>query len=542
MLNIFRRWGGWIPFLIGWAVCLFSVWRFEHWASVDGPSHVYNAYALWHYFDPDCPIYRDFYLLNPFPVPTLAATLLLTLLMGVAPPLIAEKLFLSACILLLPLALRYCLGAIEPASRVVACLVFPFVMGLPLIAGWYSFLAGAVAVFLALGYWLRQADPPPRPARRRLFWLFVLLYLCHPFPLAMTLLLISCVAAWRAWLEFRAGPREAGLAGARHLAALAWRRAWPSLQPAVPVVILLGLFWVLRGLLAGPDPAAERWSLFEIGKMLLINESMAPLSDMEVLLAPFFSLFLLVMLVFTLIQRKAREIRRPWFGLLLAVAALAVLLLVLPEGMMGGGNLARRFVYSISLTVPLWLGAGRYGRAARALIVLVALGVTGAQAWLRMPLLGRIDASHRALRRAAAPIEGNTVVLPLNLGWAGVGPAGAPPVLLRNGAGYLAADRCFVDISNYEGHLLHSPLPFKPDMRALIVVTPDSLRDRLDHERIPDWVLVWGVPDQLAPDGRRDARRFREILDGYYEPVSRSGEGDTWAWLYRARELPGSPR
>jgi len=542
VLSLLRKTGGWIPFLLGWSICLVSVWSHEYWGSVDGPSHVYNAFALGHYFDPACPVYREFYLVNPFPVPNLAATLSLTLLMVVAPPLVAEKLFLSACILLLPLALRYALGAIDPRSRVVACLVFPFVMGLPLMAGWYSFAAGTVAVFLTLGYWLRQPHPLPRPARRRLFWLFALLYLCHPFPLAVTLLVIGCVAAWQARLEFRAGPRAAGLPGARRLATLAWRRGWPALKQAVPVVALLGLFWVLSNLLADPWPDAETRSLLEIGKMLLINESMAPLSDTELLLAPFFACFLLMMFVLTLASRTAREASHPWYGLLLALVVLVVMMLALPERAMGGGNLARRLAVYINLMHLLWLGAQRYGRAARAAIVLVALAVTGAQSWVRMPLLGRIDAYHRALRQAAAPIEGNSVVLPLNLDWTVVRQPDLPAILVRNSAAYLVADRCFVDIGNYEGHLLYSPLSFNPDVHAMSLVTPDSLRDRLEHARIPDWVLVWGAPDRLAPEKQRDAQAFHDILAGHYEPVSRTGDEGASAWLYRARVLPSSPR
>jgi len=534
-----RRAGEWIPFLLGWSICLLSVWSFEYWGSVDGPSHVYNAFALAHYFDPACPVYREFYLVNPFPVPNLAATLFLTLLMAFSPPLVAEKLFLSTCILLLPLALRYAIGAIDPRNRVVACLIFPFVLGLPLMAGWYSFAAGTAVAFLAIGYWLRQPYPLPPPARRRLFWLFALLYLCHPFPLAVTLLVIGCGAAWQAWREFNSGPREAGLPGARRLALLVWRRAWPVFKQAVPALVMLGLFWVLSGLLMGQEPGAEPRTLLEIGRMILINESMAPLSDMELVLAPFFAFSLLVMFLVTL---ASRESRRQWYGLLLALAALVIMMLALPERAMGGGNLARRLVVYINLILLLWLGAQRYGRVAKVAIVLVALGVTGGQVWFRMPMQGRIDAYHRALRQAAAPIEGNSVVLPLNLDWSVVGQPDLPPILVRNSAAYLVADRCFVDMSNYEGHLLYSPLPFNPNMHAMYLVTPDALRERLEHTRVPDWVLMWGVPDRLAPDKRRDAAAFHDILAGYYEQVSRTEDGGGSTWLYRSRVLPSSPR
>jgi hypothetical protein len=244
----------------------------------------------------------------------------------------------------------------------------------------------------------------------------------------------------------------------------------------------------------------------------------------------------------TLASRTSREASRPWYGLLLALAALVIMMPVLPERAMGGGNMARRLAVYINLILLLWLGAQRYGRAARVAIVLVALGVTGAQAWSRMPLLGAVDAYHRSLRRAAAPIEGNSVVLPLNLDWTVVRQPGVPAIMVRNSAAYLVADRCFVDLSNYEGHLLHSPLPFNPDMHAMPWVTPDSLRERLEHARIPDWVLVWGAPDRLSPEKQRDAEAFHDILAGYYEQVSRTEEAGTSAWLYRARALPSSPR
>ncbi len=128
--------GAWFAGLC--ALCLVPVWAQEHFASTDDPSHVYNAAALARYFGAECPVYREHYSFNPFPVPNWIGHLLMALFAGVATPAVAEKLFLSAYAVGLPLALRYAVGAVNPHNRYVPLLVFRYVHGMPLLAGWYN--------------------------------------------------------------------------------------------------------------------------------------------------------------------------------------------------------------------------------------------------------------------------------------------------------------------------------------------------------------------------------------------------------------------
>src|ERR1700730_2138826 len=96
--------------------------------STDGPSHVYNAWVLGQLAGPaPAPLLRQYYYLNPQPVPNSLTHVALLALMWALPPAAAEKVLLSLYVLLATGALWSRAGAIDGDRAWLALLGLPFV-------------------------------------------------------------------------------------------------------------------------------------------------------------------------------------------------------------------------------------------------------------------------------------------------------------------------------------------------------------------------------------------------------------------------------
>jgi len=97
--------------------------------------------------------------------------------------LVAEKLLLIGYVILLPVALRYALQAIHPASAFLSVLAFPLVHNFMLHMGFYNFAYSLPLYGFVLGYWLRHHDCLTLRTTLTLATLALLLYLAHPVSL-----------------------------------------------------------------------------------------------------------------------------------------------------------------------------------------------------------------------------------------------------------------------------------------------------------------------------------------------------------------------
>src|SRR5215217_3954156 len=101
---------------------LTPLWTTRYFPSQDGPSHLENAQLLLKFFRHDPGRFRDFYTLNPEPIPNFLGHATLASLMVFTPPLSAEKLLLTAYVVLLAVAARYAIRAINPNNDALALL------------------------------------------------------------------------------------------------------------------------------------------------------------------------------------------------------------------------------------------------------------------------------------------------------------------------------------------------------------------------------------------------------------------------------------
>ena len=117
------------------------LWVFKYLPTQDGPAHVYNSYVLSVFHEEESTRLREYYKLNLTLFPNWIAHICMALLMKVFPPLIAEKILLSAIIGLFPLSLFYLLGAVHEGKNLYGFLGFLFSDHYLLHMGFYSFFA-----------------------------------------------------------------------------------------------------------------------------------------------------------------------------------------------------------------------------------------------------------------------------------------------------------------------------------------------------------------------------------------------------------------
>ena len=148
-----------ILLMVGILVCLFQVWWPEYYVTGDGPCHLYNAKVLHDIWQgKDVPFYTAFYHVIYQPNPNWLSHIILGALMYLVNGVVAEKLFLSAYILLLTGGFYLLLKKISGASSYWFIVIFFFVFHHTLAKGFYNFALSTAFYFWMVWSWLNLLD------------------------------------------------------------------------------------------------------------------------------------------------------------------------------------------------------------------------------------------------------------------------------------------------------------------------------------------------------------------------------------------------
>ena len=200
-------------------IALIPVWAFTYFPTTDGGAHVANADVLLQYFRPAGTAYRQYYELNHLPVPNSLGHFALALLMSFLPPLIAEKCFITAYVLLLPLSVRYAATGVRRSAGWLAVLAVPLSLNWIFHQGFYNFLISVAVFFFLLGYWLRRREIMTVKRAAILGLLGLLLYAGHLLSITLACAAIFIVAVWftlvDAWQLRHSGSLPPGTPGGK---------------------------------------------------------------------------------------------------------------------------------------------------------------------------------------------------------------------------------------------------------------------------------------------------------------------------------------
>ncbi len=487
--------------------------------STDGPSHVYNAWVMGQLAGPHPPpLLRQYYYLNPQPVPNSLTHLALMALMWALPPATAEKALLSAYVLLMSGALWCLAGAVDRERAWLALLGLPFAWNVLLGMGFYNFCFSVPLLLLALAWWWRGRLRPGLGFAAVLDGLLVLCYFAHILAAALALagIAVLWLASWR---------RERWRGHLAHLAILAPGAALP--------------FWfmVLReGPPVSPEYQTWQWLWVVLTRLRPLWQFTGEGGRTGAILARTFAAWVAFTLVREAIARRQvaglsalaapgegrmarpRRWARRWLREEDGFLALAVLLTGLyffsPEGAAGGSILKPRLALMPFLAVLPWLSArvGRWGRA----VAVLALALLALR-----PVVYAVDCYRAGSRDVEAFVHGldavprGAVVVPLVFDRHTTGCMRAAGSV-DHAAGYAAVAKGLIDWDNYEANTDLFPVRFRP-----FALRPSSLNIEGDpqHLRIEelrarvDYIYCWRMPP-AAPVAGRLERRCRLVAAG----------------------------
>jgi hypothetical protein len=494
------RWPAWL-FVTLAALYLLPVWAVSRLPTVDGPSHLYNAWVLDHLGDrAHHPLLASTFDFDPRPVPNWLSTGALLALFRVLAPLAAEKALVSAYLVLFFASLWYLAGSVSGDRRWLAFLGFPFAYSLLFELGFYNFCFSLAFYLLALGLWWRRRASPGLVSALALNAVLLLCYFSHI--LSVDLALFSIAVLWLGTLR-----RDKWRGHLLHIPLLAPQLALP-------------LWFMLRdGLRVEPARTTLRAMLAGLVRLDALRAFETTRGWVGFAVAAAFGLgFARSVALRWRDMRASRVGTEPgatsWWRAEDAFLLLAALLLVIyffaPEGLAGGSNLKPRLSLYPFLALLPWLCAP-FPAAAR------AAGI-GALTLLALVNLGAVWSCWRTLDRQVAsylhtldPVAPGSRIMPLS--WDHDGGCARAGVFVH-ALDYVAIEKGLIDWNDYEAMTDYFPVRFKPGVRHPGNFQMEWAPDTLPLEELAgatDYIVAWHMPAD-SPLGARILRRYDQIL------------------------------
>jgi hypothetical protein len=173
------------------AAALVPIWLFRYFPTQDGPSHLYNAFVLAHYFDASSNVIQQYFTLNIRIFPNWTTYLFMTPLLRVLPPLIVQQIVLTICVISIPAAVVYLQKSFKPAADATALLGVLLAFSYIFFMGFFNFIVGAALFLFTIGLWWRRRDGR---YLLPLYALLIAIYLSHGLAFAATLMAIGILA------------------------------------------------------------------------------------------------------------------------------------------------------------------------------------------------------------------------------------------------------------------------------------------------------------------------------------------------------------
>ncbi|HET7294951.1 MAG TPA: hypothetical protein VFM88_21205, partial [Vicinamibacteria bacterium] len=324
----------------------------------DGPSHVYNAWVIANLGDTGLGLARHFQLV-PW-TPNWGGVGPLVPLVAIAPPLLAEKLFLSVLVLALVAGAACLVGRCGGDAPLAAALAGMQAHGLLFAMGFTGYLVGlAAGFFLAAAAAKLHHANEAAPATARLLWTaaaFSALFMMH---------MAAAVIAGVLWLLVVAGP-----------VLLAGRLSRPALRRSAPVLVLSPLLALQASKSVPVSYRADPRSGWDRLAELALGAHWQSYAAEDRVLG-FATTALVVAL---LVMRLRLGSRAPAQARALALGGLGALggYLVLPWSSGGGALVPERLVPLVLLLPLAWATSGsapglRHARRAACALLCVAL-------------------------------------------------------------------------------------------------------------------------------------------------------------------------
>ena len=479
---------------------ILPLWIFKYFPTQDGPAHVYNSYVLRAFHNEESTLLREYYTLNLTLFPNWISHVLMSVLMYVFPPLIAEKIVLSAIISLFPLSLFYFLNAIHKGKNLYGFLGFMFSDHYLLHMGFYSFAFSVPLCFFALGYFMKHKEDMSLNKIGILNLLCILTYFSHiiSYLLLMLSLTILSITSF-----YRKPKRMAGL-----------------------LVCMLPLYFIMANYLLSnvvgqtdDDHWSMEWERFSDWKAwdyFLSTKSLMSFTDAHLIPTRLMSILLGLLFAATLYKRiRQKRIMSQDNQFLLLFGIFTFFYFIMPWGMASGGWINDRVnLFIIPVLLPFL--SEDYHKYIKRGIIVVMVVLSIARLSISCRYYYPLDKSTREYTSGVELIEKNKVVLGIGSN-ASPNVKDAPPFThdefvepFVHTINYYCVNNGGVSLSNYEAKYNYFPLNWKTK-----------------HSGVIDYIVAWKLDrsaphaggDNIEPTHGLDVQEITDSLDTDYELI-----------------------
>ncbi len=539
------RWAGLLEEIAYWlllGVLVLPQWTNRVFLTQDGPMHLASARILLdHLRSAPTDLFNAYYVPNLFPFPYWFSHLSVAALVAVFPPFVAEKVYLTAYVLLFGLLIRLLVKDLGREGSLLSFLALPLVCNRPFQMGFFSFSFSVVFLLVLVRYWLRNEGSMTGSTKGSmkgrkvivLSLLFLLVYFCHPTTYLFSAALLGCLALASSFEGWDGG----GPGAAAALRTFAGRALCLSLA-LVPSLVLLAAF-------------LRRAPRYRMGTGLtypgilgnfVAQDGLVLVTTREALLAAGVTLLFGVALAAALVDRlRSPRIERRDGFLVAAVVALALHVL-------GSAHLLsfleRMQAVPLLVLVP-WLGTRAWSRASLRALALAAGLLVLALSALRFPVYAKASEAVADGMSVASSIAARSTVLPLIYAQGGIDGEGKRITdvlpLFVHACDYLGAEPGQVLVlTNIGGRYANFPFRWRPERNPYVFIGTNGeiegqppvarfLRYPEETGGSVDYVLTWGIAASDRNDPR--VRAVQDQLERGYDLVATS-PGRT-AVLYR---------
>lgn len=449
-------------FIILLSLHLLPVWAVKFFLTTDGPCHLYNSKVLLDLASScNTDFYYQYYSVNTNLDPNWFGHTCLAFLQIFLPGFLAEKVFLSAYIILFVVTIRFLIKLISRENIFLSWMALPFIYNHALQLGFYNSLFSIVLMLMIVFVWLK---PIKNPIVKILLsgFLFTLLYFTHLLGLAFALFFISILIPWwEGWWNHSFSDFFKNIS----------KRALQLIVVSLPA-LLLALNYFNK---VGTGTSPSYFSSKKLYHDFIELSSLISMSGREKLFPMIVSILFGCVLIYVVYRRIQNKKILKADGFLICFFAALIVYFKQPGGIAGGFILQERLQTIPFLIILPWFAAIHYDVWMKRIVM---LGISVASLTLiliRMPHHIMASDAVKEITSVGKFIEDKSTVLPLSFSFNGKTTEGkyiANSVwLFTHAADYLGAEKkSFVLLGNYEANTGYFPLRWKPDKNPFWII------------------------------------------------------------------------
>lgn len=494
---------------------LIPIWSFTYFPSQDGPVHLSNVTILKKLLTDSHTIYHEFFNINSDTLSNWLFYLILAAIISFVPALTAEKIILTAYILLLPISVRYAVNSINPKNRFVSFLILPFIYNYTFHMGFYSFIFSLSGFFFLIGFWFKHREKPTFSSTFILALIALTTYLFHIvsfFMAGFTIGLILIIEIIRT-LKKQTIPISNSLTTCSKDILSVTIAFSPSLLCTM-------IFLSNNGIGMGSfEHATGRLHNF------LMLGTLHSFNTYELYFTSLLFFLFCTICFFVFDQKYRNKLYDNSDSLAIVSFCSIILYFFVPDKLSGGSALILRLLLYPFFIMILWLGAQHIHKSLKRYIILstiiFSLSLICIHAWNYSILNTYIKKYLSTIHH----IESNTTILPISFNR----KRGSLRVAtFEHAASYITTQKEVVELKNHQASKKYFPIKYKPELDPFAHLSVNGglnkIPPKIDMQKYSmrttkkiDYVLVWDYSKKFS--NNTTAKKIFSNLDQNYNLI-----------------------